>query len=123
VQNIFAKTVTENVSGTDTNRVFVIRNYGDAVQIGVILNHAAFVNSLHVWLQNWPQNVVSQMSLTPPDNVYRNYFTLTFKPGVDLAKASFTIEYVKDDRETNLYHFPRVMTNHIYFNNGETFDL
>lgn len=101
VASLYSKTQTEGLSGIDTNKVFVVNDWGNDKRIGFLLSQAAIPNSIHGFFED--SGLLKQTALHPVAFSDRNFFTMNFR-NLNLSNALFTFEYVADDRETNLFN-------------------
>lgn len=97
VNNLFSKTVVENLSGSDTNNVLVINRTNGLPMVFFRLKHVPIVSSVHCVVSGSGQ----QFPLKPFRGTTQNLLG-TFWEGSDPRVNNFTFEYVGNSRETNL---------------------
>jgi hypothetical protein len=100
-RNLFSNMVFEDIAAADTNRVVRLSQANGSVQLMVKLEYAPIPGSLQVTIKpggglNIPQNFPGRRS--------ENYKNVLFVRlwSYDLGTTSFSIQYAKDTRETNL---------------------
>jgi uncharacterized protein YdaT len=98
VRNFFSKTYQEEFAVTDTNRVTIVTYTNGGALVWFRLKHSAVPNSISAV----GQMPGGQTALLPPGN-NKNMVYCFFHPGADLKTSSFTIRYLPDSRDTNLW--------------------
>jgi TolA-binding protein len=113
VQNLFSKMVTEDILGSDTNRVKILNFSDGASQAFIFLEKAAVPNSIHCVGQN-KHFFGSQFPLTGLNNIY-NVAISYFGAGNNPAEMRFSIQYLPDTRETNTVKLIEFRGTQVYF--------
>lgn len=118
VNNLYSKTESETISGNDTNRVFLLKDWGDVKRFGFLLKHAAIPKSIHGIMSGG--SLMGQTPLLAITANHVNFFVTSFT-GIDVKNTTFEFQYVRDTRETNsVRSFLTVSTNLIILDDGVT---
>jgi hypothetical protein len=97
VNNIYSKTITETISGSDTNNLFVISRTNSSTLVVFKLSHVPIANSVRAICRGSG----SQFPLVPFENASQNLL-FTYWEGSDPRANSYVFEYVNNSRDTNL---------------------
>jgi hypothetical protein len=103
VNNFFSKVEHEMIDGSDTNKVFIARDWGVDKQIALILRHAAIPNSIHGTFEGGHYLGQNALKAIGSSNSVLNLVFCNFH-NPDLTNMIFDLEYVNDDRQTNLFN-------------------
>ncbi len=101
VNDLFQKMVTENIASTDTNKVCLLNDWGNVIQLGFKLNYVPVANSISAMLINHTSPLSPQVPLIPPFDTVLNVVVVTLS-NQDFSNARFHFQYVKDTQATNL---------------------
>ncbi len=98
VDSLFSKMTFETILGSDTNRVFIHHEADGNLQAYFVLHSAPIRGSLQATARD-------QFStpFTYPIGLIRNIAVQRFGAGWKLDTGTFTFQYVRDTRETNLF--------------------
>lgn len=112
VDNLFSKMVFEDISASDTNRFASIHQTNGTDVVFFLLKNAPIPGSFQGTIKgggglNIPQTMENPVQTT-------KNFLLWHLSGFDLKQTSFSFQYVKDTRETNLFQKLEVRDNIIF---------
>jgi hypothetical protein len=108
VDNLFSKTVIDNVSVSNTNRVIKLYQTNDYCAVAIKLQFVPVHGSLQMTINEKMQQQVEDL-ITPYKNV-----VLEGLHGLDVNSTSISIKYVKDTRETNLVNSVEYRDNNVF---------
>ena len=95
VNTLYSKMTAEHFAGSDSNKVKVLHFGNDASQAFFTLQDVPVMNSVQITAQGDTQYpLISVVSIA-------NVATTYFNKGNDPANLTFTVQYVKDTRQTN----------------------
>ena len=114
IQNLFSKTENEVVLGSDTNKVSLVKDWGDVKIVMFQLKYPAIPKSIQGMMSGG--GLLAQSPLLPIDKNFRNVFFSNFR-NVNVRDAEFNFHYVRDTRYTNLINVSYDGTNGIYLDN------
>jgi len=106
VDNLFAKTVEDKFSGTDTNRVTYMKMENDIYNVAIKLQFAPIKGSIQVIVGGGIPQTSYYDAL-----IYKNVIFYSLH-GYDIKNISFSIHYVRDTRETNLVNNVEILDAH-----------
>jgi len=108
VDNLFSKTVVEDIPASDVSRVLRLYQSNDVCTVAIKLQFAPVHKSLQVTINERLQQQVN--GLTVP---YKNIVLLGLHR-FNITNTSFSIKYVQDTRETNLVNSVECRDNNVF---------
>jgi len=114
VDNLYSKMVFEEVSASDTNRVTHLHLTNDIDEVVIKLQYTPIIQSIQAYINNGDALGTSQRLKNPAD-IYHNLLMFGLWK-YDLNKSSFSVQYVRDTRETNAFQKIELRENNIFVN-------
>lgn len=102
VDNLFSKTVFENISGDDTNKAVAITNVDGREMVFIKLEHIPIQESIQITVNDYAGVVDIPMELEQREFVTYKNLIYAGLYGYNVQKAAFYIKYVQDTRQTNI---------------------
>lgn len=115
VNNLFSKMTYENIFATDTNRFFKRQLTNGDWQVFVVLKNVPIRQSIQGTvdsgeIEGWFPQIMKQ-----PVPTSRNVVLQRFDKDWPFEKTKFSIQYVKDSRDTNLVREVRFVGDEVFF--------
>lgn len=102
VSGLYSNMVFETFSGSDSNHVVKISSDGNKIRVLIRLNHFPVVGSIQMTIKGG-KGMLGQVPqiVSGPIRPLRNVISITLFD-YDLTTTSFSVQYVKESRETNI---------------------
>ena len=118
VDNLFSKMAFEDFAASDTNRVFALLSTNNLIKLFIKLEHVPIIQSLQVSVSSGDEFDIPQQIKPLRIWTHKNILFYGFV-NYDVNKTSFSIQYVKDTRETNLVSAVKFQGQNVIFDDGE----
>jgi hypothetical protein len=119
VDNLYSKMVFENFSVSDTNHALSMHLTNDIYEVVVKLQNVPIPRSIQGTIIPGDGFNIPQSMVNPIESTKNLLFDQLH--GYDLNKTSFSFQYVKDSRETNLIQNVEVRENQIFIDDKPIF--
>jgi hypothetical protein len=109
-KDLYANTVEQTISGTDSNRVAFLKFKDGVTKIFIRIDNCAIEQSVKATVYGPNGSQARIPNFGNQDNVIFTYFT----PNVDPTNAMFVISYARDSGKTNIFKKVEVIDNQVF---------